>query len=269
MAGMRATDDFLALVRGPEERIALDEGCLLIAAHTRPELPPDDIVEAGRAQLDAIAAGCDGVALDDVLDHLFGTLGFYGNRARYDDPRNSYLDEVLARRTGIPITLSIVVIEVARRVGHALVPVGMPGHFLVGAGDGRYVDAFERGHVLDVEGCRRRFAELAGPTAPWSPRLLAPVGPRAVLARVLANLRRVFGETSDLRNLEWVLALRSGIPGVPPAERAERANVLAALGRFDEAASELERVVPSGAGDDGFTAAELRARAARWRARLN
>jgi len=269
MAGMRATEEFLALVTGPEERIALDEGCLLIAAHARPSSDPQRIVEAGRAQFDALAAGCGGSALEDVLDHLFGTLGFYGNRARYDDPRNSYLDEVLERRTGIPITLSVVVIEVARRVGLPLAPVGMPGHFLVGAGHGQYVDAFERGHVLDADGCRRRFAELAGPNAPWSTELLAPVGPRAVLARVLANLRRVFAETSDLNSLDWVLASRSGIPGVPSAERAERANVLAALGRFDEAARELERVAPSGPADDGFTAAELRARAARWRARLN
>ncbi|HZQ57460.1 MAG TPA: transglutaminase-like domain-containing protein [Acidimicrobiales bacterium] len=262
---MRATEEFLALVGGPEEHVALDEGCLLIAAHAHQSSDPREIVDGGRAALDAMASGCDGTGLQDVLDHLFGTLGFYGNRARYDDPRNSYLDEVLARRTGIPITLSIVVIEVGRRVGLALVPVGMPGHFLVGAGDGQYIDAFERGHVLDADGCRRRFTELAGPGARWSAELLAPVGPHAVLARVLANLRQVFGDAGDLHNLDWVLALRSGIPGVPPSDRAERANVLAALGRFDEAASELERV-PAG---DAFNGAELRARAARWRARLN
>jgi regulator of sirC expression with transglutaminase-like and TPR domain len=265
MGGMQATEEFLALVAGPEERLALDEGCLLIAAHAHPSADPRDIVDAGRASLDALAAGCDGSALEDVLDHLFGTIGFYGNQARYDDPRNSYLDEVLVRRTGIPITLSIVVIEVGRRVGLALAPVGMPGHFLVGAGQGQYVDAFDRGHVLDVDGCRRRFTQLAGAGAPWSPELLAPVGPRAVLARVLANLRRVLAESGDLHGLEWALALRSGIPGVPASDRAERANVLAALGRFDEAASELERVPPG----DAFDGAELRARAARWRARLN
>ncbi len=269
MSRVRATEQFVALVGQPEDRLPLDEGCLLIAAHAQPSSDPVRVVEQGRAELDALAAGCDGGALDDVLDHLFGTVGFHGNRARYDDPRNSYLDEVLARRTGIPITLSIVVIEVARRVGLSLSPVGMPGHFLVGAGQGQYVDAFEHGHVLDVDGCRRRFAELAGEAAPWSPQLLAPVGPRAVLARVLANLRRVFGDAGDLRNLDWALALRSAIPGAPPADRAERANVLAALGRFDEAASELEHVTPDDALDAGFAVAELRARAARWRARLN
>ena len=117
--------------------------------------------------------------------------------------------------------------------------------------------------VIDEGGCRRRFAELAGPDAPWSADLLAPVGPRAVLSRVLANLRRVYGEAGDLRSLDWVLALRVGIPGVPAAERAERASVLSALGRFDEAAAELERL--AAAGGDG----DLRAQAARLRARLN
>ena len=276
---MSATDDFLALVVEPEERIGLDVGCLLISAHAHRGERPETVVARGRARLDELAAGCEGIELDAVIAHLFSTLGFEGNRTEYDDPRNSFLDEVIDRRTGIPITLSIVLIEVARRLGLDLAPVGMPGHFLVGAGSGRYVDAFEHGHVLDVAGCRRKFVELAGPAAPWSAELLAPVGPRAVLARVLANLRRVFADAGDLHSLEWVLALRTGIPGVPVTERAERATVLAALGRYDEAASELDRVADTserrwadglGASDrDTVTADDLRARAARWRARLN
>jgi regulator of sirC expression with transglutaminase-like and TPR domain len=274
MTPMPATDDFLALVAQPEDRIALDVGCLLIAAHAHRADAHRASVAEGRARLDELAAGCPGGDLGAVLGHLFGTLGFEGNRAQYDDPRNSLLDEVMDRRTGIPITLSVVVIEVGRRLGLDLAPVGMPGHFLVGAGDGRYVDAFERGHVLDVDGCRRRFAELAGPAAPWSTELLAPVGPRAVLSRVLANLRRVFADAGDLHSLEWVLALRAGIPGVPVSERAERASVLAALGRYDAAASELDRLAAASraggsSGEHQAVADDLEARAARLRARLN
>jgi len=274
MTPMPATDDFLALVAQPEHRITLDVGCLLIAAHAHRTDAQEAIVAGGRERLDDLAAGCPGGDLGAVLGHLFGTVGFEGNRANYDDPRNSLLDEVIDRRTGIPITLSVIVIEVGRRLGLDLAPVGMPGHFLVGAGYGRYVDAFERGHVLDVDGCRRRFTELAGPAAPWSPELLAPVGPRAVLSRVLANLRRVFADTGDLHNLEWVLALRAGIPGVPVSERAERASVLAALGRYDAAASELDRLAAaSRAGGSSqeheAVADDLEARAARLRARLN
>ena len=282
MTSMSATEEFLALVGGPEEGIALDAGCLLIAALGRGR--PDDasVVTNGRAHLDRLAAGSDATDVDGLLRYLFGTLGFAGNRAQYDDPRNSYLDEVLDRRCGIPITLAVVVIEVGRRLGLGLTPVGMPGHFLVGAGPGRYVDAFDGGRVLDAEGCRRRFLELAGPGAPWSADLLASVGPRSVLTRVLANLRRLFAASHDLQGLAWVLALRTGIPGVPSTERMERATVLAALGRFDEAAVELDRLAdleeegapafhhPSqGPAADVVAAPELRARAARLRARLN
>jgi regulator of sirC expression with transglutaminase-like and TPR domain len=282
MTPMSATKEFLALVAGSEDRIALDEGCLLIAALARGG-GHRAVVTDGLARLDQLAAGCDGHDLESLLAYLFGILGFEGNRAHYDDPRNSYLDEVLERRTGIPITLAIVVIEVGRRLGLELVPVGMPGHFLVGAGQGRYIDAFGGGRVLDVEGCRRRFVELAGPGAPWSTELLDPVGPRAVLTRVLANLRRLFAEARDLHGLDWVLELRAGIPGVPGTERMERATVLAALGRYDAAASELDRLAdleertapvirrhPSqGTDADEVPAPELRARAARLRARLN
>jgi len=260
---MSASGEFLTLMGRPEEEIPLDVGCLLIAAHAHPPGEQAAVVDRGRGALDALAAGCARADLGAVVEHLFGTVGFAGNRAHYDDPRNSFLDEVIGRRTGIPITLSVVLIEVARRVGLPLAPVGMPGHFLVGAGDGRFVDAFDGGRVLDEGGCRRRFAELAGPRAPWRADLLAPVGPRAVLARVLANLRRVYGEAGDLRALDWVLALRVGIPGVAPAERAERATVLSALGRYDEAAAELDRLAAAGGG------AELRQQAARLRARLN
>jgi len=281
---MGATDRFVALVRAPEAGIDLDEGCLLIAAHARPGEDAGEVVDGGRTRLDALADTCPGPSLTEVRRHLFDTIGFAGNRRRYDDPRNSLLDEVLERRTGIPITLAVVVIEVGRRLGLQFDSIGLPGHFLVGVGPGQYLDAFDAGRLLDTSGCRRRFAELAGPDAPWSPGFLAPVGPRAVLARVLANLRAVFAGTQDLHGLEWVLRLRVAIPGVPVQERVERASVLAALGRYDEAAIELDRLAesveapapssplrhPSTAGSDpSADAAELRARAARLRARLN
>jgi regulator of sirC expression with transglutaminase-like and TPR domain len=279
-----ATEQFAALVRGPEDAMPLDTACLLIAAHARPAADPGQVIASGHDHLDALAAGCPGSTLDDVRAHLFGAVGFTGNRRRYDDPRNSFLDEVLERRLGIPITLAVVVIEVGRRLGLDLQGVGMPGHFLVEVEDGRYLDAFDGGRLLDVDGCRRRFNELAGPGAPWSTDLLAPVGPRDVVSRVLANLRALFAQSQDIRRLDWVLELRLAIPGVPERERAERASVLAALGRYDEAADQLEHLAdaeasgasvpgrhPSSGPDAGDEelASELRARAARLRARLN
>ena len=237
------------------------------------------------ARLDAIAAQCPAASVEGLRIHLFETLGFAGNRRRYDDPRNSYLDAVIARRRGLPITLAVLTIEVGRRLGLVLEPVGMPGHFLVGVGDGRYLDAFDQGRVLDESACRRRFVELHGPVSPWTADLLAPVGPGAVLARILANLHQLFVRSNDLVGLDWVLQLRIAIPGIAASERAERASVLSALGRYDEAASELELLAnlhgpggsfsgsthPSGGADPsaGQQADELRHRAARLRARLN
>ena len=228
---MGATDRFVALVQGPEDGIDLDEGCLLVAAHARPGADAGEVVEAGRARLDALAETCTGPSLADVRRHLFETVGFSGNRHRYDDPRNSLLDEVLERRTGIPITLAVVVIEVGRRLGLQFDGIGLPGHFLVGVGTrpvpGRVRGGPAAGHGRLPAPVRR---DWPGADAPWSAGLLAPVGPRAVLARVLANLRAVFAESRDLHSLEWVLRLRLAIPGVPVQERVERATVLAAPG---------------------------------------
>ena len=277
MNPMQATDAFIALMGEREEEIPLDTACLLIAAHAHADDAAPGVVAGGQADLDAIAAGCPGGSIDDVRSHLFDTLGFRGNRKQYDDARNSYLDMVIARRLGIPISLAVLTIEVGRRLGLALAPIGMPGHFMVGIGDGLYLDAFESGRVIDTDGCRLRLAELGG--IPWNDDLVDPIGTHAVLARVLANLRRQFADQQDLLNLDWVLQLRSSIPGVPHRERAERAAVLTALGRYDTAASELERLAtieettrhPSGgtstAGAE--TALDLRRQAARLRAKLN
>ena len=127
---MDVTARFAELVSGPEESLALDEAALLVAAHVHPV-----DLDARLASIDALAAAApagDAVAL---ARHLFVDLGFRGNSEDYTDPRNSYLDVVLDRRRGIPITLSILMLEVARRRGIALHGVGMPGHFLVGTGD--------------------------------------------------------------------------------------------------------------------------------------
>ena len=277
---MQATLRFRELMGRPEAEVPLDVACLLIAAHAHADAAVDDVVSSGHAELDRIADSCPGPTVDDLRAHLFDALGFVGNSRRYDDARNSYLDVVLERRTGIPITLAIVTIETGRRLGLRLAPVGMPGHFLVGVGAHTYLDAFDRGRLLDEDGCRRRLSDV-GHSGPWTTDLLDPIGTFAVLARVLANLRRVFAEAQDLVSLDWALELRSAVPGVPPRERAERAAVLAALGRYDEAASELEwlarveeaSTLPASAArhpSGGVTGAnDLRQQAARLRAKLN
>ena len=266
---MDLSSQFLALIDGPEQGIPLDLAALLLAAHATPSLD----VAARMRELDALAEGCADPSMDGMLDHLFVRLGFTGNREDYDDPRNSLLDQVLDRRVGIPITLSVLTLEVGRRLGLSLHGVGMPGHFLVGDPAGRFVDPFEGGRQLDAAGCRDQFHQVLGSDAPWNDSYLAPVGKRAILVRMLTNLRQIYSADGNLMSLGWVLRLRAGVPGANPAERLELVEVLSALGRYDEAARLLDQLAGAGAARtahaEGLAPDELRGRASRLRARLN
>jgi regulator of sirC expression with transglutaminase-like and TPR domain len=252
------TDRFAELVRGPEQQCRLDTGALLIAAHARPDLDVDR--QLGR--LDDLAAGCAAPTLEAVTGHLFDVVGLTGDADDYSDPRNSLLDVVLDRRRGIPITLSVVLIEVGRRVGVALEGVGMPGHFLVRSATDHdvFVDPFHR-QVLDREGCFRLFATLHGPGARFDPAYLAPVGPRAILARMLTNLQRSYIGRDDRAGALWAQCLRVLVPGATVHDRRQLATILAANGRLDAAAIELDAIAEEGAGGDGDRAAALAMRA--------
>src|SRR5256885_16075663 len=127
VGSMDPTGRFAELVNGLEAALPLDEAGLLIAAHAKPEL---DVGEQ-LARFDALADRVGEPTLDGLRRLLFRDLGFAGNEDDYFDPRNSYLDDVLERRTGIPISLAVVMMEVGRRVGVPLSGVSMPGHFLV------------------------------------------------------------------------------------------------------------------------------------------
>nr|WP_249419865.1 transglutaminase-like domain-containing protein [Rhabdothermincola salaria] len=248
----------------PEAAVHPDEVALLIAAHARPAL---DLVEE-TVRLDRLADGVRVPTLDGLRARLFDDLGFRGNRSDYHDPDNSYLDQVVRRRLGLPISLAVLTIGVGRRVGVPLVGVGMPGHFLVGdrVDHDVYLDPFHGGNVLDAAGCERIFRSLQGPDAAFHPSYLQPVGAHAIAARMLANLRAVYTARRTPSALAWVLRLRTFVPGVPPAERAELAEVLAATGGFAAAADELEHLARSTAGP---RAAEHAQAAVRLRSRLN
>jgi len=252
------TERFADLVRAPERDLPLGEAALLIAAHDHPV-----DVAATLATLDTLAAAAPGTP-DLLARHLFTDLGYAGNESDYADPRNSYLDEVLRRRLGIPITLSVLMLDVGRRRGLTLDGVGMPGHFLVRGDDGAYYDAFHGGLRLDEEGCRLVF-EATHPSVPFSPQYLATVGSRAILARMLANL--VQGTAGgDPGTAVWATRLRLLIPGLPIVERRAGAALLGRLGRFAEAATALDALSADLEGD----AAQRATRdAAMFRARGN
>lgn len=216
---------FAAVVRA--EPVLLDEASLLIAAAARPGHVD---VDASLRALDELAAGCPLPTVDGVRNYLFGSLGFQGNTDNYYDPDNSLLDLVVARRTGIPITLTIVLVEVGRRLGVAFEPVGMPGHFLarVGGQAHSFVDAFGGGRLLDEAGCSELFESVRGPGSRLDPAMLATIDTQSVLLRVLANLKAIALARGDQKLLVTVQRLRCTIPGIGEGEQRELARLVAA-----------------------------------------
>ena len=211
---------FAEIMRRPDGATPLGETALLISAAIQAGVELDEWFAA----LDELAETCPDATSDGLATHLFATEYFTGNRGAYYDWRNSCLDRVIATRTGIPISLSVLMIEVARRVGVDLCGVGMPAHFLVGvAGEpDRYFDAFDGGRELDAAGARALFAGVTGSPAGWDERYLAPTPNRAIAVRVLNNLKAIFARGGDPVRLAIVMELRGAIPELAAAEADER-----------------------------------------------
>ena len=201
-------DSFSALV-SPEigdDEIDLTRAALMIARTEHPNLDIDRYA----ARIDELAGRVEALISDlqpqrtiAALNRvLFDDLGMRGNREDYYDPRNSFLNHVLDRKLGIPITLSIVYMEVARRVGFSLAGVGMPGHFLLkhyGTEGEILIDCFNRGDILSRQDCQSRLNEIYSGQMALRPEFLHPISPRQILMRMLNNLKTVYLSTRNFR----------------------------------------------------------------------
>jgi Transglutaminase-like superfamily len=218
---------FASLLQNRREGVPLDQAALLIAECAEPGLDTAPAL----AMLDELAGTCPGYTLDALLPHLFGPGRFAPNTSDYYDPRNSFLNHVLERQVGIPITLAVVALEVGRRVGVPLAGVGMPGHFLLQdkVDRGVFIDPFDGGRLLDREGCRRLFRDVVGVDATWSDDYLAPVGNLSIISRLLNNLRAIYEGRRDLANLRWVMGLRAAMPAPYGDDPDEFARSMAPL----------------------------------------
>ncbi len=244
------------------EPVPLDRAALAIASHCRAD-PVDEA--AALAELDRLGAAVREPTPDAVVDLLFGQEGFGPNRGRFADPANSYLDLVVSRRLGIPITLAVVTIEVARRAGVVLHGVGMPGHFLAGTPDPEvFIDAFD-GCVIDRAGAAAIFARFESRQA-FDDSFLRPTPPEAILLRMLNNLRTLHLRQPDAPSMLAVLELLTRLPGCPIDEYMRLGQALATLGRPDEGARALEGAAGRFGGSD---ADQLRRAATRLWAQLN
>jgi len=197
-----ARDLFREMVSRPPEQMDLAAAALLIALDEYPELNVSDYLEridllaertSARLYSDAVERPME--AIESINYQLFEIEGFRGNQEDYYDPRNSFLNDVLDRRTGIPITLSVLYMEVGRRIGLKVEGVGMPGHFIVKCRHNSaeiFIDAFERGEILLEEGCERKLTQLHGKDFQFNRSCLDAVNHSQILTRMLHNLKAIY-----------------------------------------------------------------------------
>ena len=232
MLGWTAMDASPGLIRFSElvarEDFPLDHAALLIGAWDYPERD----VEIYREQLDAIAEfaapevsrapGGIGRARA-ISDCLFERLGFSGNTDDYYDPRNSFLADVLDRRTGIPISLSVLYLEVSRRVGVLAQGVNFPGHFLVRVAiedAWLFLDPFAGGRALTPADLEALLRKTTSPDAVLEPSVIAAASKRQIVSRMLVNLAGIYGRQGDLvRSLDVLERLAVLEPSNPRIQR--------------------------------------------------
>ncbi|MBI2504589.1 MAG: transglutaminase family protein [Candidatus Latescibacteria bacterium] len=208
------SDPFFALTQGPDEQIDLVRCALLIARDAYPQLD----VEVYAARVAGMAAElgprCAGRAalerLRELNHYLFEEQGFRGSpQEHYYDPRNSYLNEVLERRLGIPITLALLYLAVGRQLGLVLEGVNFPGHFLVRCalhGEALFVDPFTGGRILETQDLEELLRRVnRGQPMPLEERFLRAASPRQILARMLRNLKQI-----HIRQRQFTQAIRAG-----------------------------------------------------------
>lgn len=224
----------------------LATGALLIASTDDPNVDIDGcranldrMAEAALARTPSEAGPLE--ELNAITDLLFGVIGFSGNRDNYYDPNNSYIHQVLERRLGIPITLSLLCIEVGRRAGVPVLGIGMPGHFLVRHRDEEnyFVDAFNGGLLMNRDECGAVLRQAAGEDARLEERHLNPVTPREILARVLRNLKAIYWDREEFdRCITTIGALMAVLPDRPEEQR-DRGVVHLKAGNHQQSADDF------------------------------
>lgn len=252
---LSAVERFRAFAAGQGEP-DLFEGALALAAVVNPE---EDLPLA-RSRVEELAArvrrarDTSGRSLHEALRMvLFTEEGFRGDAEDYDDPGNSSVAHVLETRRGMPITLSIVVLETARRAGLSLSGIGLPGHFIVGGPDlppGKYLDPFDGGVLCDAEAVERRVGAIFGSPVELPEEAFYPDSTRSILLRVLSNLRRSWEKRGRFEEAVAALDCAEALTPNDVSVLRERGLLFLRLGRTEEAVALLEQYVARTGGDE-------------------
>ena len=248
---------FAAMVCLPDEQIDLARASLAIAQSEYPDLD----VERYLRKIDDIAvqvrnrAGehADAPRLIATLNFVLFTIeGLRGNAADYYDPKNSFLNEVMERKRGIPISLSVLYIEVGRKAGLDLFGVSFPGHFLVkfaSSGEDVVIDPFHRGAILSHEELQQRLDQVYGGKVELEKNFLAPASKKQILTRMLANLKNIYLRREDHDRALGVMQRLLILDPSEPENIRDRGLLYLKLECFLQAKEDLERyleIVPDG-----------------------
>ena len=248
MAESRSRSLFSDMVGRPDEAVDLAQAALLIACEEYADLDIarylhrlDDMGSAARERLSPGAPPEESVAT--LNRYLFREQGFRGNTREYHDPRNSYLNEVLDRRTGIPISLSAVYMEVAHRAGLRVEGVGLPGHFIVkvaGASGDILIDPFHQGAILSSEDCQKRLDRVYGGRIRMEGAMLAACERKEILARMLRNLKAIYLKAEDHARALGIVDLLLRVSPESGEDLRDRGLLYAAMDCYHLAVRDLE-----------------------------
>jgi regulator of sirC expression with transglutaminase-like and TPR domain len=248
------------LLRALDERgESLAPAALAIARVEYPSLDPapylqrlERMGEAAEGRLRRSAQAGIAAQIATLNGYLFEELGFSGNAERYDDPRNSFLNEVLDRRLGIPISLAAVYLEIGRRAGMRLEGVNFPGHFLVRAPDpveDLVIDPFHAGALLSEVDCRHLLREYVGEEAAFDRSLLATATRQHIVVRMLVNLKRLYVRMQSFPQARAVADLLLAVDPSALSELRDRGLLAYHMEDFAAALRDLEaylRLMPRG-----------------------
>jgi regulator of sirC expression with transglutaminase-like and TPR domain len=243
-----AKQNFYQEINQPDDQIDLAKAALYIAQEQFPKLDTQEYLNA----LDTMAVEVQERlpqeryplrVIETLNQYLFQDLGFTGNSENYYDPFNSYLNQVIERRTGIPITLSMIYLEVAKRIDFPMVGIGMPGHFLIRPDfeeAGIYVDTFNQGEVLFPEDCEARLSQIYNQPVQLQSEFLAPVSNHQILARMLTNLKIIYMNSEAFETAISIIELILLLFPHTITEKRDRGILYYQLNRWSEAKQDLE-----------------------------
>jgi regulator of sirC expression with transglutaminase-like and TPR domain len=244
----RSRRTFHQLVTLPDAAVPLAETALMIACEEYPqlELSPylellDHIAEDAQQRCNLADPPMD--TAQNINRVLFETYGFRGNSDDYYDPRNSFFNDVLDRRVGIPITLSAVYIEVSRRLDFRIAGVGMPGHFLVKYSDRReefFIDPYNRGEILTHDDCKQRLLAMYGDAFEFQDRFLGRATTRQILWRMLNNLKDIYVKGHAIDKCLSIVDMMLMVDSEDLIQFRDRGLLRMQLRQFDGAGRDLQ-----------------------------